>query len=181
MISPSVQPSRAMVQITPSQWPPLVNNLADALSSERRLIDELIQIMRQQREAVAADNLQGVDDSVFAVQRVLLTLGEARKRRRALNARLGQPEDIPLKELLEAMGPYATDDLHNSREALQLSARSLAREVSTNRQVLREALTSGEELVRTLAGVGPARTGYGSDVSGGSDAARSSYIVNRRA
>ncbi|HEX4936273.1 MAG TPA: hypothetical protein VFV33_23995, partial [Gemmatimonadaceae bacterium] len=130
--------------------------------------------------AVAADDLQGVDDSVFAVQRVLLTLGEARKRRRALNARLGQPEDIPLKALLEAMGPYATDDLRASREALQLSARHLAREVSTNRQVLREALTAGEELVRTLAGVGPARPGYG-DPAGASDPARGSYLVNRRA
>lgn len=175
-----VQPARGMAHIAPSQWPPLVHGLADALQSERRLIDELIQIMRQQREAVAADNLQGVDDSVFAVQRVLLTLGEARKRRRSLNLRLGQPEDVALRDLLEAMGPYATDDLHASREALQGSARSLAREVSVNRQVLREALTSGEELVRTLAGVGGTRVGYGESM-GASEAPRSSYIVNRRA
>jgi len=179
MTTAHVQPSASMVQIAPSQWPPLVSGLADALASERRLIDELIQIMRQQREAVSADNLQGVDDSVFAVQRVLLTLGEARKRRRALNARLGQPEDIGLRDLLEAMGPYATDDLRASREALQGSARTLAREVSTNRQVLREALTTGEELVRTLAGVGSQRTGY--DSQGAGDAPRASYLVNRRA
>lgn len=175
-----VHPARAMAHIAPAQWQPLVNGLTDALQSERRLIDELIQIMRQQREAVAADNLQGVDDSVFAVQRVLLTLGEARKRRRALNARLGQPEDIALKDLLEAMGPYANDQLHASREALQGSARSLAREVSVNRQVLREALSNGEELVRTLAGVGSAPSGYG-DARGGADASRTSFIVNRRA
>jgi phosphate uptake regulator len=175
-----VHPARAMAHIAPAQWPPLVNGLADALQSERRLIDELIHIMRQQREAVAADNLQGVDDSVFAVQRVLLTLGEARKRRRALNARLGQPEDVALKDLLEAMGPYATDQLHASREALQGSARSLAREVSVNRQVLREALSNGEELVRTLAGVGSAPVGYG-DTRGAAEAPRASFIVNRRA
>ena len=180
MTTTSVQPSGAMAHIAPSQWPPLVNGLADALQSERRLIDELIAIMRQQREAVSVDNLQGVDDSVFAVQRVLLTLGEARKRRRALNARLGQPEDIALRDLLEAMGPYATDDLRASREALQGSARTLAREVSTNRQVLREALTTGEEMVRTLAGVAAPRAGYG-DSSARSDAPRDSYLVNRRA
>lgn len=171
---------RALAQIAPSQWPPLVRGLSDAMHSERRLIDELIHVMRQQREAVAADNLQGVDDSVFAVQRILLTLGEARKRRRALNARMGQSEDIALKDLLDAMGPYATDDLHVAREALQGSARTLAREVSVNRQVLREALTSGEEMVRTLAGVGASRVGYG-ETLGGNDAPRASYIVNRRA
>ncbi len=174
-----VHPSPAMSQISPAQWPVLVKGLTDALQSERRLIDELIAIMRQQREAVAADNLQGVDDSVFAVQRVLLTLGEARKRRRAINTRLGQQEDVALRDLLAAMGPYATDDLQASREALQGSARTLAREVSTNRQVLREALTTGEEMVRTLAGVGASRTGY--DSSGAGEAPRGPVLVNRRA
>ncbi len=180
MTTRSVQPTRAMREIAPSQWPPLVNALADALESERHLIDELIRIMRQQREAVAADDLQGVDDSVFAVQRILLTLGEARKRRRTLNVRLGQAEDIALKDLLDAMGPYATDDLRASREALQGSARTLARDVSTNRQVLREALTSGEELVRTLAGVATPRVGYG-ELPGAPEPSRASYLVNRRA
>ncbi|MBK6486418.1 MAG: flagellar export chaperone FlgN [Gemmatimonadetes bacterium] len=179
MTTAHVQPSPSMLHIAPSQWPPLVHGLADALQSERRLIDDLIAIMRQQREAVSADNLQGVDDTVFAVQRVLLTLAEARKRRRSINVRLGQPEDMALRDLLEAMGPYATDDLRTSREALQGSARTLAREVSTNRQVLREALTTGEEMVRTLAGVGGQRVGY--DHSGAGDAPRAAYLVNRRA
>lgn len=179
MTTAQVQPSPSMVHIAPSQWPPLVHGLADALQSERRLIDDLIAIMRQQREAVSVDNLQGVDDTVFAVQRVLLTLAEARKRRRSINVRLGQPEDMALRDLLEAMGPYATDDLRASREALQGSARTLAREVSTNRQVLREALTTGEDLVRTLAGVGAHRVGY--DHSGAGDAPRAAYLVNRRA
>lgn len=178
MINAHVHPSPAMSQIAPSQWPALVSGLTDALQSERRLIDELIQIMRQQREAVAVDNLQGVDDSVFAVQRVLLTLGEARKRRRAINTRLGQAEDVALRDLLAAMGPYATEELQNSRESLQGSARTLAREVSTNRQVLREALTSGEEMVRTLAGVGAPRSGY--DSTGAGEPPRGSYLMNRR-
>ena len=179
MMNANVHPSPSMSRIAPSQWPALVTGLADALQSERRLIDELIQIMRQQREAVAVDNLQGVDDSVFAVQRVLLTLSEARKRRRAINARLGQSEDVALRDLLAAMGPYATEELQSSREALQGSARTLAREVSTNRQVLREALTSGEEMVRTLAGVGAQRNAY--DSTGAGEAPRASYLVNRRA
>jgi hypothetical protein len=169
-----------MSRISPAQWPPLVHGLADAMQSERRLIDELIGIMKQQREAVAADDLQCVDDSVFAVQRVLHTLGEARKRRRSLNVRLGQPEDAPLRDLLESMGPYANDELHASRESLQDAARTLAREVSTNRQILREALATGESVVRTLAGVAAPRIGYG-ETLGTSDTRRASYLVNRRA
>ncbi|MEO7963478.1 MAG: flagellar export chaperone FlgN [Gemmatimonadaceae bacterium] len=180
MTAGQLHPSPVMMHISPAQWPPLVNSIADALLSERRLIDELIAIMKTQRESVAADDLQGVDDSVFAVQRVLHTLGEARKRRRALNVRLGQPADIALRDLLESMGPYASDDLRASREALQLSARALAREVSTNRQILRDALTTGEDLVRTLAGVAAPRVGYG-DAPRSGEAMHNSYLVNRQA
>jgi phosphate uptake regulator len=168
-----------MMHISPAQWPALLSSLADALVSERRLIDELIAIMQKQRESLAADDLQGVDDSVFSVQRVLHTLAEARKRRRSLNVRLGHPEDLSLRDLLESMGPYATDELRASREALQLSARNLAREVSTNRQILREALTTGEDLVRTLAGVATPRVGYGDAPRG--EAMHGSYLVNRQA
>ncbi|MEO6445733.1 MAG: flagellar export chaperone FlgN [Gemmatimonadaceae bacterium] len=180
MTSGPVHPSPAMAQISPAQWIPLVRGLADALQSERRLIDDLITIMRTQREAVAADDLQGVDDSVFSVQRVLHTLAEARKRRRALNVRLGHSEDVALRDLLESMGPYANDDLRSSRDALQVSARSLTRDVTTNRQILREALTTGEEMVRTLAGVAAPRVGYGEHGASG-DALSGSFLVNRQA
>ncbi|HEU4629165.1 MAG TPA: hypothetical protein VFS08_05445, partial [Gemmatimonadaceae bacterium] len=54
--------------------------LVDAHHSERKLIEDLASIMRRQRSAVAEDDLQGVDDSVFATHRVLVTLGEARRR-----------------------------------------------------------------------------------------------------
>lgn len=180
MTSARVHPSASMNRISPAQWPPLLDGLADALRSERRLIDELIGILKQQREAVAADDLQRVDDSVFSVQRVLLTLGEARKRRRALNVRMGQAEEIALRDLLEALGPRANDDLRALRAGLQESARTLTREVSTNRQILRVALTTGEELVRTLAGVSAPRIGYG-DSLGTVDGPRASFLVNRQA
>src|SRR5215207_5907568 len=56
--------------------------LVDALGSERRLVDELTATMRRQRAAVAVDDLQAVDDSVFATHRLLATLGQARQRRK---------------------------------------------------------------------------------------------------
>ena len=118
------------------------DRLIDALSSERRLIDELIALMRRQRAAVASDDLRSLEDTVYAVQRVLCTLGEARKRRRALNVRFCRFEGLPLNDLEEAPGSWFTPRVREVREALQDAARTLSGEVAVNRRVLRNALTT---------------------------------------
>jgi hypothetical protein len=79
----------AQVQAPATKGNVLLDGLIDSLQTERRLVEELTVIMLKQRAAVASENLQSVDDSVYAVQRVLLTLGEARKRRHTINTRLG--------------------------------------------------------------------------------------------
>ena len=128
--------------------------MIDALGSERRLIDELIGLMRRQRAAVGADDLQGVEETVYAMQRVLCTLGEARKRRRALNVRFGHAEDLKLRDLENALGPSFTPHVHEARKALQRAAQTLSGEVAVNRRVLREALAASDEYVRALLGGG---------------------------
>lgn len=130
------------------------DRMIDALGSERRLIDELIALMRRQRAAVSADDLQGVEESVYAVQRVLHTLGEARKRRRALNVRFGRSEDLGLQDLEDALGGLFDPRVHEARSGLQEAARTLSGEVAVNRRVLREALAAGDEYVRALLGAG---------------------------
>ena len=130
------------------------DRMIDALGSERRLIDELIALMRRQRDAVGADDLQGVEDSVYAVQRVLCTLGEARKRRRALNVRFGHAEDLGLRDLEDALGESFTPLVFEAREELLAAAQVLSGEVAVNRRVLREALAVGDEYVRALLGSG---------------------------
>jgi hypothetical protein len=163
--------------------PSLIDGLVDALHTERRLVEELTAVMLRQRACVAADDLQGVEDSVFAVQRILFTLGEARKRRRQINVRLGQDEDVALHSLVEVLGAKASEALVLSRAGLQESAKALAREVATNRQVLREALSAGDAYVRALTGVtggAPPRLGYGESL-GTPDRARAPRLVNRRA
>ena len=95
------------------------DRMIDALGSERRLIDELIGLMRRQRAAVGSDDLQAVEETVYAVQRVLCTLGEARKRRRALNVRFGRGEDLGLRELEDALGTSFTPRVREAREELQ--------------------------------------------------------------
>jgi hypothetical protein len=129
-----------------------VDSFVEALATERRLVDELIAIMRRQRNAVGQDDLQTVDDSVFATHRVLVTLSESRRRRRNLNALLGQPEDLGIHALDEVLGPRMTPALREARDLLHESARALSREVSMNRRVLREALAHGDAYARALAG-----------------------------
>jgi hypothetical protein len=158
---------------------PSIEVLADAMSSETRLIEELIAIMRRQRKAVASDDLQAVDDSVFATHRVLVTLNEARRRRHALNRMLGWREDISIDALEDMLGTRMTQHLGALRDLLRQAARSLSQEVSVNRQVLRQALAGGEAYVRTLTGA-PAPATYASNVAA-PEVMNEGMLINRRA
>lgn len=131
---------------------PSVDALVDAMRSERRLLDELIAIMRRQRGAVAKDDLQAVDDSVFSTHRVLVTLNEARRRRRALYQVFADREDASIHQLEEVLGFRMTDAVREARDGLRDTAQVLAQEVATNRQILREALSAGDAHVRMLTG-----------------------------
>lgn len=132
--------------------PAMLEALYDALFSERRLLDDLIAQMRRQRTAVATDDIQGVDDSTFATHRILATLGQARQRRRQLNVLLGGSEECTLRELEELLGERVDERLRDARLRLQQAADVLTREVGMNRKLLREALSSTQQHVRTLAG-----------------------------
>jgi hypothetical protein len=158
---------------------PTAEMIADALAGETSLIDELIAIMLRQREAVAVNDLQAVDDSVFATHRVLGTLAESRRRRRSLSIMLGEREDLPLESLDNVLGDRMTESLRVVRSALHDSARVLSREVAINRHVLRNALAAGDTYLRTLAGA-PATATY-SPVPDSSAATRGVTVLNRRA
>lgn len=120
---------------------PPIDSFTDALATERRLLDELIAVLRRQREAVSDDDLQSVDDSVYATHRVLVTLSEARRRRRSLNVLIGQREDLATHALDVALGARMTPALRVARDELHAAARALSREVKLNRRVLRAVLS----------------------------------------
>lgn len=140
-----------------------IDALTEALVAERKLIGELTDVMLRQRSAVSADDLQGVDDSVFATHRLLLTLGEARRRRRGINTLLGWREDAGVKQLEDLLGDAMSPRLRTERDQLQAAARHLSREIEINRRVLREALANNEAFVRVVCGAPAAGTpsGYG--------------------
>ena len=129
-----------------------VQVLTDVLGTERRLLDELVNVMQKQRAAVAADDLQSLDDSVFATYRVLATLGEARRRRKTVNRLLGGEEDMNVNDLEEILSDRATPEVIAARNALQDAAVALSREVDTNKQVLRMAMENGNDYVQKLFG-----------------------------
>jgi hypothetical protein len=92
---------------------------------------------------------------------VLVTLSEARRRRRTLNTLIGQREDLGIHALEEALGPRMTPALRAARDELFNAARALSREVALNRRILREALACGDAYARALTGADAPPPTYG--------------------
>lgn len=143
--------------------PAMLETLYDALFSERRLIDDLIVQMRRQRNAVAVDDIQTVDESTYATHRILATLGQARQRRRQLNVLLGGSEDCSLRELEEMLSGQIDHRLQDARARLKQAADTLTREVGMNRRLLREALARTQQHARTLSGATSLASTYASE------------------
>jgi len=118
----------------------IVERLTDAFHAEKRLIDELIEIMRRQRGALESDDLETVGNIAYAIQRVLLTLSEARRQRRAINRIIGGTADLALPDLEHALGSHMTAAMRAARDDLQGAAMLLSDEVRINRSVLRDVL-----------------------------------------
>jgi hypothetical protein len=136
----------------------IVASLVEALTTERRLLEELRAVLCRQRDAVDADDLQAVDDTVFATHRVLVTLDEARQRRRHLNTLIGESKDLGVHALDIVLGTRMTPELYAARDALRHSAQELSRDVAVNRRVLRVALTMNRRRAHAEGGAPPART-----------------------
>lgn len=141
--------------------------MADTLASETRLLHELAAILRRQRDAVAGDDLVQVEESVYSTHRVLLTLGEARRRRRSLDEILGASAETALPEA------YAS---------LREAALALSREVEVSRDILQGALARSDEQIRSFYEGGSARLFY--DAAAGSapvGGPAEGTLLNRRA
>jgi len=159
-----------------------IRRLTDALGSEARLLDELVTVMRRQRDAVATDDLGAIDDSVFATHRILVTIGEARRRRRTLNHLLSDTEELGLAEMDEALGAWMTPALREARDGLHAAAVTLSKEVEVNRRVLSQALASGDGYMRALYGSAePAPAAYGRDATSRDSERSGGLLLNRRA
>lgn len=155
---------------------PTIAGLVQALRDEDRLLHDLVDVLRAQREAIASDDLESLDDSVFGTHRVLLTLGEARRRRQTLNRMLGESGDLSLGALAEAFGGMPPAELQAAMDTLVATGDALHRELDLNQRVLRVAVDAGDQLLRALSGATPAPPTYRGDTARTSDGA----LLDRR-
>jgi len=126
--------------------------LIETLDTECRLLGELASTLKQQREGVATDNMNMVDDSVFAAHRVMGTLREAQRRRRSLVELLTGTQTTSLADLDEALSQEQAHALCDVRSRIGREARALAREIRVNRRVLDGAMEQGSRLMMALRG-----------------------------
>ncbi len=150
--------------------------LVAALDAEARLLEELATTMRRQRQGVAADDVQAVDESVYGSWRVMRTLQEARRHRALLTEQLLDTDESP-RDWDAGLSATLPAALRSARERLLATAASVAREIEINRRVLASALRTGEDAVRTLLGGATASpAGYGAAATPAAAPASSSFI-----
>lgn len=125
---------------TPSIQPALLDALADTFVEERAVLDQLGAVLYRQRAAVGTDDMPAVNDAVFAMHRLLLSLGETREQRRAIHQLLGCGAGRGIDQLEVMLGDTMTQRLRTERDTLQRTARGLSIEIDLNRQLIQEKL-----------------------------------------
>lgn len=153
--------------------------LARTLHTEIRLLGELGETLRMQREGVAHDDVEAVDDSVFRSHRVLRTLGEARRQRRALVERITGQQELPLRDWAPVFGHRLTPELRHACDRAQEAAAVVAREIEINRTVLRQALGSSNAMIRSLTGSGDRPVSYAAETAAPVESARGGVLIDR--
>jgi hypothetical protein len=126
--------------------------LRKAFEEEARLLESLEEVLHRQREAVALNDLEGVNGSVVDAQRVLLTLSQARRRRQTLMEAVCGDVDASPRDLDLHLGGTLPPDLRAARDELFRSADSVARALRVNDRILAGAVASGRALVKGLGG-----------------------------
>lgn len=140
--------------------PQEAQQLVAAIERERALLDDLKSALDRQRAAVAADDVEGIEQGVHAVHRVLFTLSEASARRRGIVRMLGGREDARLGELAELLGTDAPPQLLEALRALSGTAGVVQEALELTRQVLRGAAETGDALIKRLSGADTPGDGY---------------------
>jgi hypothetical protein len=120
-------------------------DLAGALMQEQRLIEELRQALLRQRAGMATDDRDVVDETVYAIARMLFTLEEARRLSAAL---MGRPR-VALSDLESFIGVLPAP-LLAAREGVRRAAEAAARDLAINQRVVCRALEAGDAFLQEL-------------------------------
>jgi FlgN protein len=123
--------------------------LAGALATEARLVRRLSQSVLDQRNAIASNAIEGVEASVFALQRVLQTLTQAKANRKNLLEILGW-DGVGLEDLPTVAGSSFSAELSVAHDDLLESVAHLRRELMLNGEILTTVLSGGQAFLRAL-------------------------------
>ena len=157
-----------------------VRALSRALDGEAKLLNDLLVVLERQRDAVAADDLEQVDATVFDAQRILLSLGQARRRRRALLGLAAGNEGLPLGELHRLLGDAMDPELASAIDRVTGVADRVQRQMSLNRQILSGAIRAGDELLRALGTGGKKPAAYSHPTEAPAPGPAGGLLLNRQ-
>jgi hypothetical protein len=132
----------------------LVDRLIEVLQIERRLVDRLSSLLAQQRAAIFASAPDEIIECTYDMQRVLLTVEEARKQRRLYATHLVGGGDFTVPELIERLSPLGSSALTASLVDISASARTLRAESLTHRLVL-ERVVGDDDAIASRARLVP--------------------------
>ena len=168
--SPGRSPSRAVPGVNPDVLRPaeafgatathgalhnsIVDRLIEVLQIERRLVDRLSLLLARQRAAIFASAPDEIIECTYAMQRVLLTVEEARKQRRTYATHLVGAGDLTVPELIERLSPLGSSALTESLVDISAAARTLRAESLTHRLVL-ERVVGDDDAIASRARLVP--------------------------
>ncbi|MCE9602271.1 MAG: flagellar protein FlgN [Gemmatimonadetes bacterium] len=135
-------------------------HLVRALRDEHAVLEDLVLTLERQRSAVARDDIDAVNDSVFAAHRLLGAYREARTRRRSVVIVACGGGEGSIEDLGQAIGTPLSDAERLASDDLRSAARRLVRAVDQNRKLLQAAMSSGDAFFRLLTGAGAATQAY---------------------
>ncbi len=130
---------------------PTEDALTRAFDAERAILDDLHAALLRQREAVAVDDLEGINATVFAAHRLLGMYREARANRRRVVQLLCEREGVRVEELEAHLGDRLSPAARAALEAVRSSAQRLQDGVAVNRELLQAAMLAGDQLVKAIS------------------------------
>lgn len=161
--------------------PFLHEELSHALGREASLVQELNDALLAQRAAIAANDTAGVQGSIEALPRILLTLSEARELRGRIVADLAGGTECHLEDLEAILGCALPSGLQQARASLRRKVEAVVHQVAINHTVLRRTVEHGEAFLQALfASVGEPSAGYAGQETRGLDGGPA-VLLNRKA
>ena len=135
-------------------------HLIRALRDEHAVLEDLVETLERQRRAVSRDDIEAVNDSVFAAHRLLGAYREARSRRRSVVIVACGGGEGSMEDLTNVAGTPLTEGEQTASDELRAAARRLVAAVDQNRKLLQAAMSSGDAFFRLLTGAGNAPQAY---------------------